>query len=341
MEQMRLSKKVYLQAKKNVLNQYAMKEEAFNRLLKQEYNEAAGVIMTSGMAKAIAAYTGGPTIQLDEGELMDDFDMCYFYKRNVHVILPEMKDIDISEGVDTTLLNELNTDLDIDTIYKGKTLYIKLAHRNFPIHTEHVKLEWAFQIWSDGVCINDMTAEIPVAENVKKVYMFRSKHCETCGKCKKFEFQQNQLHLRPRYREGCQIDAFFANPLELLSIAMHVVKVYVNREKISRQRKDNADARAIRSLMVAKEEHGDTERVMSMYEYAKEYRESEPYTWKGGHHASPVSHPRSGYYRKARHGTHVIKDGQFEFVGKGLGNFIYVKPTLVNAHKDDVVAEMV
>ena len=93
--------------------------------------------------------------------------------------------------------------------------------------------------------------------------------------------------------------------------------------------------------MIAHEETGDDkERVMSLYQYVKEYRESPKYEYKGGHHASPVEHPRSGYYRKCKHGSYILSDGEFKFVGKGLGKFSYVKPCLVNAGKDEIMAEM-
>lgn len=71
------------------------------------------------------------------------------------------------------------------------------------------------------------------------------------------------------------------------------------------------------------------ERIVNLNKYVQE-RVREKKEWQGGHHASPVPHMRSGYYRRCKNGEYVIKDGQYVKVPRGQGRFVYVSPCSVN-----------
>lgn len=169
--------------------------------------------------------------------------------------------------------------------------------------------------------------------------MSRRMSCNGCTRCKDVG---GEKCLRPRYRaEYCFVDDKVGVPIELLGIAMHCIDVYVNRETVQRSRKESLRKRTYAQMQVADRTEGDSIRLLPMTEYIHEYRESHPSEYKGGHHASPVEHVRSGYFRKSRIGNYIRKDGQFVEVPKSLGTFTFVHSIRVNAGSDNVQVNVI
>jgi hypothetical protein len=64
------------------------------------------------------------------------------------------------------------------------------------------------------------------------------------------------------------------------------------------------------------------------------YHVTGEYTYKGGHHSSPIEHDRKGFYRKSRgRGDYNLVDGFYIFVGNKQGAYSYVRATHVNGTK--------
>lgn len=78
--------------------------------------------------------------------------------------------------------------------------------------------------------------------------------------------------------------------------------------------------------------------MLPLDEYVKDYKASQSYVYKGGHHASPVTHMRRGYYRRVRKGgDYIFKNRKFEKVENKQGNYCFVRPTQVNSKTDRVI----
>ena len=327
---MRLSRKVYEEEKKLLKKRFGVNESRLTELLCMDHLSASEAM--SGKLLNIV----GNRLDYYWIDLFDDF---WFYKRCLHLVSNGALNRDISDGVDTTPLSKLEQDVTLDTIIDGKEVYIRLSRRNFPIVIRDKRYYWTVHVYTD-YHKPEYTMTFDETDRLVKVFMHSCSECNKCGRCT--EASCGGVYLRPRGRENCAFESIGAQPLEIVAMVMDAVSRYLNREKLSRKRYKAASENPLRSLMVACEDtDADTERVMPMFTYVKEYCPSKPYVYKGGHHKSPVSHTRSGYFRRSRCGDHILKDGEFVKVAKGLGQYTYVAPQLINASKDSVMANIV
>lgn len=339
---MRLSTIEYKRHKDTLMKRLHLSDAEYTELIKGTYEAGVHIVASADVGDAITS--GKPVINLNNG-LINDWDFVWYYKRNLHVVLPEPEGYLMQQdGVDCTSLKDIDKDIDIDTVIMQQRCYIRIIHRNFPVVFSNTICYLTIEIiYEDG---SNVKFHCVPTDSVKKVFIESNTACEKCTRCKHVHEVKSgtECTLRPRFREGCVIDKSHGNPLGILGICTDVARVYNNRVKLSHARRQTDDTKALRSIMIARND-GDydreTERLMPMYDYVKEYHESTPQEWKGGTHASPVSHPRSGYFRKCKRGTHILKNGEFVEVGKGLGKFVYVKPTIVNANKDSVLSEII
>ena len=341
---MRLSTQEYIRVKEKFIKENRITEARYIELLKGDFNDCASKITTQAVIKQLhsAGNKGKSTIQIAPPDSLNDWEYLWYYKRNLHVVLPRIEQCTVpADGVDCLPIENIDTDMEIDTMLDNLEVYIRVSKRQVPIVFKSTACDCTIHVISEKY---RYTFHVGMDRHVKKVFMNVTDGCKDCKTCTFVQDRYGTNYaLRPRFRRECVHDYMIGNPIGILQIVADVARIYGDRQKISRKRKSDSDTKMLRSIMVAKEEDYDTdkERVMSMYEYTKEYCESIRKEWQGGHHASPVSHPRSGYYRKAKHGTHILKDGEFVEVTRGMGNFIHVKPTIVNAHKNSVLAEMI
>lgn len=340
---MRLSAVEYKKRKAAVIKQLDLTEAEYTELIKGDYHDGAGKVASTNFINAISS---GESTGLLSGYILDDWDFVWYYKRNLHVILPEVESysFDIS-GIDFSAFENMDKDIDIDTIlptkHGHKVSFIRCIKRNIPIHFKSSSCDCTIEVnHEDG---SQLRFHFAISNQVRKVFLEGISNCANCDKCTRMKSTDNFPHiLRPRFREECKVQDKFSEPFGIMSIVAQVIKVYQNREKLVRAKKSTPETESMRAIMVASSDiDKDTERVMPLFDYVHEYHESVRQEWKGGHHASPVSHPRSGYWRKAKHGTHILSNGEFVEVGKGLGKYIFVNPTIVNAHKDSVLSLMV
>lgn len=339
---MRLSTIEYKKKKEAFKKSLKISEKEYIRLIKGDYHEGASLASSHDL---MAALEGDSSDNVIKPENMDLWDFLWYYKRNFHVVLPQIYGYTYdTNGVDCSILEDLEKDLEIDTILPSQlgdgVAYIRYVKRNVPIVFSSSSCNATIQISLDDGGL--LRFHFEISNCVRKVFVETMRYCFKCDKCKRIKsLHGEEFVLRPRFREACGVEMGFSNIMGILHTVIKVAELYQKREKISRQRKVTPDSELTRKIMVARyDEDTDTERVIPMFDYIKEYHESIKQEWKGGHHASPVSHPRSGYYRKCKHGTHILKDGEFIEVGRGLGRFIYVKPTIVNAGKNSVRADM-
>lgn len=345
---MRLSTMEYRNRKAAVMRQLNISEREYADLIKGDYHDGAGKFASVGLASILSQLDISPqfNVKVFNTDILDDWDFVWYYKRNLHVIVPEIPYYTIGvDGIDCSPITKLDKDIEIDTMLPTvsgpKATYIRLVKRNIPVKFQKSACDCTIQVMqSDG---SKLRFHLEVRDRVGKVFIEGTNLCSGCQRCCRIDTTDGIGHiLRPRFRDGCSVSDRFSDVFGILSTVVKVADIYVNRERISRSKKSTTDVENMKNIMVAHEsvEDDGTERVMPMFDYVREYHESVKQEWKGGHHASPVSHPRSGYWRKSRHGTHILKDGEFIEVGRGLGRYIYVQPTIVNAHKDTVLAEM-
>ncbi len=335
---MRLSLVEYKKRKESLKRTLKINDNQFVDMVKGGYDEGAMKVASISVASVLNKMSG-KSIGVLSVDVLNDWDFVWYFKRNLHIVIPEVEYYVIpKDGIDTSCLNKLDKDINIDTTIKDKPVFIRLVHRNIPVEFRASVCYWTIDAYTDT---DNVHFSFVGGGNVRKVYVDSIDMCIQCGMCSPIECKNGVQHvIRPRFRENCTYSSVLLDPMMLLAICMKVTSTYVNREKVVKSKKQEDVSRA-RNIMVAREESSEgTERLMSMFEYVKEYHESVKKEWQGGHHASPVSHTRSGYYRKSKVGSYVLREGEFVFVGKSLGRYTYVQPTIVNAHKDTVMAEI-
>ncbi|MCM1440489.1 MAG: hypothetical protein NC131_15015 [Roseburia sp.] len=335
---MRLSMQYYLENKKYFKTVLGCTENEFTELLRMDYEDSVKIVSD----RIVELINNKQKLGFNLVDIISMWDLCWFFKRNLHVIVPEPLGYVIPDsGIDTSCLGKLEKDIEIDTEINGEQMYIRLVHRNFPVVFRGTECFWTIDAYKGDETKLHFSFE--GGKNVRKVYIDSKEICSNCKQCELIPDKNEIGHYRrPRFRQECPYEKVAFGPMFLLSICMQVASVYVNRNKIVKSRTDSESRKMARTIMVATADGpANTERTMSLYEYVKEYHESgKRKEWQGGHHKSPVAHPRSGYYRKSSVGTHIIEDGEFKFVGKGNGNFTYVAPQVINAHRDEVVMEV-
>ena len=341
---MRLSTKEYKKRKEAVIKKLNITEAEYAELIKEDYHKGAGMMSSNHIVNLLM---DGKTKVLDGRAVLEDWDFVWFYKRNLHVVLPEVEAYTFdTDGIDCLNFANMDKDVDIDTVLPTRhgpmVTYIRFIKRNIPVRFQKSICNCTIAVLHENG--EELRFHFVISNKVRKIFLEKPNCCKDCNKCNRMKSTDGWEHvLRPRFRGGCCAEETFSEPFGILSIVAHVINIYLKREKLSKSKKVTAETKSLRAIMVARDDDDDkdTERLMPMFDYVKEYHESPTYEWKGGHHASPVSHPRSAYWRKAKHGTHILVNGEFVEVGRGLGKYVYVRSTIVNADKDSTLAEMV
>lgn len=304
----------------------------------------------------------------DNSILTDLFEHLWFYRRNLHFCIESVPNIDI---VNTSLLNEINRDICIDIVLGDKTYGVYAFHRTYPITTPSKVLDWTFQVYGRNIQMTNSNLRLVVQATLMPVYTFHihadenttrcyvehnnldtnlsAMACNVCKKCNnilaKFGTLEHNFKLYPmKYRQSSE-DCLLARdldtllPQDILKCILHSLECYKAREVITRKNGKKAAAYRQCRVHIATNESVASDKfvVLPLHEYVKEYRASHPHEYKGGHHASPVAHVRRGYFRKSRKtGDYILREGQFIKVGKGQGNYSFVRATHVNNKTDRV-----
>lgn len=331
---MRISTEVYSENKKALMKEMGWSQAKLAEMIRGEYEEGASAVY--GMSIRLNLTKGN----FIDSTLIDLWDSVYFYSREIHVVLPEIDRLHIpEEGVNTVILSKLEKDLTIDTVIGGDEFYIHLAHRNVPVIINDYRCDWTLRVTDRN--LNQFSYHFKEGLNTRKVYMTTCDYAESgsCTKCGALEYKGTTLYRRGLFKSDCKFERHWGIPIMYLVIALDVAASYINREK--RGRKPSTALPQTRKMMVATPDVGaETVRPIPLYAYVKEYRESQPYVYKGGTHKSPVCHDRSSYFRRCKHGNYIRKDGEFIEVPKGVGNFCKVRATVVNPEKDETLADM-
>ena len=336
----RLSTMMFIKWKNELKKQLHIGEAECIELLKMDYEDVmtkyGGEIMSEQMARLAEVNKEYPVVhmKLDQGAMFNTLETVYFYKRSHHLITQRFE-WDDSIPIDTRVFEKLDRDVVIDTIDDdGDPLVIRVVHRTYPFFVKDMRLDWSISIFGGGPVMTYFHTRC--MENVNKVFIQRSGGY--CGECTTCNCSSNaELLLRPKHRPSCQInDDYHSDIFSLLYTAVRAIDAYVNRTVVVKKIKSNPDKEIVRNIMVARDDPNGSERVLPLVDYVYEYKESQRKEWQGGHHAAPCSHERKGYFRKAKRGNYIRKDGEFIEVPKGTGNFIRVRPTKVNWQNDEV-----
>lgn len=296
------------------------------------------------------------------------FDTMWFYRRNLHFLVESVPNVGIT---DTRIFDEIGRDLCIDVNINGKNFGVYAFKRTYPIDTRRSQLNWTLQVYATTpsllsenklnvakTAINPAyTIHFESSAETRKVYIEHnegyvsdcSKLCASCKKCNNIEATYagiiNTMRLYSlKYRDDNDCKFYttgkLITPADVLKCIIHALECYKAREVITRKNGRKAGAYKQCKVHIASSETYATDKIvmLPLHEYVKEYRESHPQEYKGGHHASPVAHMRRGYYRKARkHGDYVKKGDKFTYVGNGEGNYCFVRATQVNNKTDRVL----
>ena len=323
---MRLSREIYMEDKKALLKVLNCSKEKLASYIRMEHEE-----VLHELTPKLFEFRGN---KLLNGNI-ELFDNVYYYKRCLHLI-SDASIINVSDGLDTTCLEDFDRDVILDTTINDNPICIKLWKRNFPFIVGDKKYGWTLVVYNGTEALYGATFN--TTEKLLKVFIDPNKKCVGCNDCAMTS--SHNAYIRPRRRPACCFDTIGATPLEIVGIMVEAVKAYQSRASI----KPGSSSKATRNysgVMIAHtDSDSDTEKVMPLFQYVKEYEPSKPYVYKGGHHKSPVSHPRSGYYRRSHCGSFIIQNGEFVEVPKGSGDYTYVRPTLVNPDKDSVVVNV-
>lgn len=125
-------------------------------------------------------------------------------------------------------------------------------------------------------------------------------------------------------------------PQDVILAVTYAISCYINRKEIAygstRTRKpvDTPKVHIRHSIG----DRADKIVMLPLAEYVKTYEPAKPYEYKGGHHASPISHVRQAFYRKSRgRGDYERQGEDFVYVGDMQGSYSYVSETVVNKDK--------
>lgn len=355
-----------------VWDKYSIGEKRLNEILQMNGYDAAlqkfvdcitANAQLTGIAQQMLQYCGSMIIN-------DIFDVMYFYRRNLHLAVNGVPKIE--NVTDLTPLMNLDKDVCLDIYKDGASHAIFISRRLFPIQTRKENLEFTFQVFSktpkhskelSGPELTKLmydstyTFHLHATEATKKVYLEHNKVtyfpsscidiCEKCNKCNKThvtfnnkQYEQLIYSLNLRENSGCDFNNFdIISPSEIIKCIIHALNCYNNREKVVRKNsKLNKEYNSCKvHVATPNEQLNDKVIMLPLVEYVKEYKASIPYVYKGGHHASPVAHQRSGYFRKSKQGSYIRTDTGFKFVGKGNGDYTYVQPTVVNNKTDRII----
>lgn len=333
---MRLSTQVYKQYKEELMQEMHWSKDYMAERIRGQH--VTGTQEVYGQVIGLNLTTGKQVI---DNHLIDLWDMIWFYSRELHAVLPEPEYITVPQsGVDTSILKKLDKDVTLDVMLNDRQYYIHLANRNVPVNVNGYTCDWTIQVTDD--CFNTISFHFKCCENVRKVYLTTCDYAESgsCIRCGKVNCNGVVLYRRSLFKDDCRFEKHWRSPIYYLVLMLEVVQTYVNREKRFRKKPEELSF-VERSLMIATPDNGEeTVRPIPIYDYVKEYREASRNEYKGGTHKSPVCHPRSAYYRRCKHGSYILKDGEFIPVPKGMGKFCKVKSTIVNAYKDATIADM-
>lgn len=339
-----------------------------------DYNEAmmlfAKLVAQKDSAQLMAEFSD----MSGNSFLNNIFDLIWFYRRNLHFRIDSIPDVDV---YNTSILSENTRDMCLDIQHNNKTFAVYVFHRDYPIKLRKDVLDWTAQVfaytpstWADKkrLAVRAMTnpaytIHFSASENTRRCYIEHNdvyetdcaKVCKHCNKCSEIQFVYGvtsvKLRLFPlkyRIENGCTFSTFniaghdiyeVISPIDVIKCVIHAIDCYNSREVITRKNGKKARAYNACKVHIASEtSNADKIVMLPLHEYVKEYKASHPYEYKGGHHASLVAHTRRGYYRKARkHGDYIRKGEQFIYVGKGEGDYCFVRATHVNSKTDRVV----
>lgn len=263
-------------------------------------------------------------------------EYLWSYKRNFHVIGPIINE-NVSTGrLDTAEYLEHVNGIDVDVVINGVETYINLRKRDQELHVSGRKrCNYRVEVFtSDGL---ELEFSFKSAEDIGNVYVSycRNRGLVQCAGCNKVNICRSGSRLIYVHDNPCKINEVSnGGPISYLKVAMDMVAL-LNKDVDIVHRYSNASS--INRIMIAHESNDtDSESLIPLSRYVYTSEDGKRPDYKGGHHASPVSHPRRGYYRKSNVGDHVLIGEEYVKVEKGLGNYTFVGPTVVNGYKDIV-----
>ena len=329
---MRLSTEIYTSKKKLFMNRSKISEEQFSRLIRMKHSDALDELDKLGMHR----YNDSAF-----------FSFLWFYKRSVHAISKmELSPVGLN-SVDLTGIEKFNYGLDIDTVSGWAKLYIHVGRLKKPFKHNGLTMEYHLTVYNNKG--ESQTFYFDGTRSISHVYFLNAGYqCEYCRKCSAVAhpIREDKKMYLICLAQCCQwLIGKWCSPISIFKLVERVIAGYVNQETIEGIEFSNGhdviinDIRRPQSASTG--EFDDTERVIPKCSMQYLYKESVKRKSLGGTHKSPVSHSRSGYYRKSNRGSFILVGDQFVPVPRGTGDFTWVAPPVVNPRKDTSIADMI
>lgn len=234
---MRLSTREYKKHKAAIIENLGITETEYTEMIKGDYHEGASRVSSAAVLKALGdmQVSKNFNIRLADSAMLDDWDFVWYYKRNLHVVLPEIESYAYdTSGIDCSCFAEIDKDVDVDTVLPTvtdpKVTYIRLIKRNIPVRFRNSQCDCTIVLTHENGTA--LRFHIVVSDKVRKVFIENPKSCGMCKACQVIKSIDGYEHrLRPRFRENCITGDVFGDPFGVLSILTNVVIVYLNRRR--------------------------------------------------------------------------------------------------------------
>lgn len=328
---MRLSEKIYSNNKREFMRRMAWSEADYSDRLKCSYGSSLKYLYD--MSSDIVHLPSGAD---KVGNL---WEFLWGYKRDTHIVLPHCDYPEIGvDGVNISHLSDIKGNLNIDVTLDGHEVFIHvvpIGHtvemKSFSSGCNNCNYVATVYVWETLQCRFLFSA----SDGVKEIYpeWYPCLIGSTFALCKSVKQGSNESLF------GNGFKLYSSNYEPLLFLQVIAAASYEYLRGISGKNGEGSSDRS--ELEVNGVVHNfDTDyydRVLSLNEYIKE--RSLVLAECSQHRVSPVKHPRAGHYRKCNNGNYSLVDGKYVEVPKGTGQFIYVKPTTVNANNGDKAVE--
>lgn len=327
---MRLSTKIYSSKKVLFMSKMHMSDDTYSGLLKVDLDYGLSLIQKYGY----------------RGKLVAMYKYLWCYKRQIHAVfssdLPDMRFTNHAV-LNLDLIGDRG--LSIDANICGRILYIHIIKLLNPIIFNGIDYSHSITLYNESL----ETQVLYVSSKSKgRTVLFKKRFdsCTKCNRCGKVQSDDklrvaNIMNLMRSCPEHARKWSDVGCILYVVGYTLNWYGSHVSKEVKHRSNDKSLHRKCAIVEPCESDDYSDTERIVTVINKEYTYRESTKRRRLSGTHKSPVSHYRSGYYRKSSCGDHILVDGEFVPVVKGQGTYTWVHPTIVNPNKDTSIADVI
>lgn len=327
---MGVAKDKYIQCKNVLVNRLHIPEKLLTKAASMN-TQAAEAMLRPFIMRSLR---GKSSIRYDN---MYDYlqDIKYFcaYKKAVHIRTREVVDVPVDTVVDSSWLSTMSSnDVFVIETYGAEndciiTLDCAVSKDN--------SAESA--VFSVNVYLPDGDGLQLLIHASKELDYFMCPDipsCASCGICPHTKLGSTKEKMRVvKFTNECTHGLSISSLVAPVVFAIDTVSTYLKLKATN-------EIKTVPTASVKSRKPGTVHESVDDKVYdlrgCVTYRYAEKSVPLGGHHASPVAHPRREHYRRVATGAYTVQDGDYVFVGKGNGTHTHVRNCVVNAHKDNV-----